>query len=121
MRAVQSISPLSIVLLNLEDNVANDLASMLLALNHRVSHSSTDIDSADMVFCDRESMAKTMPSGVPLVAVSPEANESAWLEALDEGAADYLSVPYEPRQVHWILEAHFRRPAMAVAAGAVGH
>ncbi len=42
---------------------------------------------------------------VPVVVVSRYPEIKEWLDALEAGASDYCSAPFEERQLLWILEA----------------
>jgi DNA-binding response OmpR family regulator len=41
---------------------------------------------------------------VPVVIVSRHPETSEYLDAMDAGAADYCSAPFEPSHIHWILK-----------------
>lgn len=41
---------------------------------------------------------------LPVVVVSRLPEVSDWLDAIEAGAADYCSPPFESAQVHWIIE-----------------
>jgi len=72
-----------------------------------------DQAEADVVFCPAEpeqcapllETMKTEKPGLPVVAVSPLPEVSAWLNALELGAADYCAPPFEPAQIQWILQS----------------
>jgi len=49
--------------------------------------------------------------GLPVVAVSRLPEVSAWLNALELGAADYCAPPFEPAQIHWILQSALKPAA----------
>jgi hypothetical protein len=40
---------------------------------------------------------------------------SGWLQALEQGAADYCGAPFEPRHVRWALNSSLA-PANRIAA-----
>jgi DNA-binding NtrC family response regulator len=113
-----SLARLKCVVTGLDGQVASDLIRMLTSLNHVVSQSSTQVNDADMVFCDAESMqpiAGQAPSGTKIVAVGSDATEESWLSALEQGACDYLPMPCQPVQLTWILQSHFRTVAPSAA------
>ena len=41
---------------------------------------------------------------LPVVVVSRDADSFEWLNALEAGAADYCSAPFQSGQIGWILE-----------------
>ena len=68
---------------------------------------------ADIVFADGEdkhylSLLKlvraTCPSK-PFVVVTRIPETSDWLDALEAGATDYCSAPFDPRQMNWLMES----------------
>jgi DNA-binding NtrC family response regulator len=72
-----------------------------------------DQAEADVVFCPAEpeqcapllATMKAEKPGLPVVAVSRLPEVSAWLNALELGAADYCAPPFEPAQIRWILQS----------------
>lgn len=54
-------------------------------------------------------------SRLPVIVVSrcPEVPE--WLDAMDAGASDYCSAPFEAREIGWILENVLKYSAQAAA------
>jgi DNA-binding NtrC family response regulator len=56
-----------------------------------------------------------MHPGLPVIVVSPHSNVTEWLDALDGGAADYCSAPFELAHLGWILSSR-QRPLAAAAA-----
>jgi FixJ family two-component response regulator len=104
--------PANIVVCELEDGLATQLQSMLSALNgFRCDYQS--IGHADVVFCgaDPQALSRVLRAveetqrTVPVVVVSQRADVSAWLDALEAGAADYLSAPFEAHQLDWVLQS----------------
>ncbi len=54
--------------------------------------------------------------GLPVVVVSRLPEVEGWLDALEDGAADYCAAPFEPVQLRWLLDTHTRvRNAYAAA------
>jgi DNA-binding response OmpR family regulator len=74
---------------------------------------------ADIVFCpsspDMLHRALELFRGLPVVVVSRLPEVEGWLNALEDGAADYCAAPFEPIQLRWLLETH-TRPRKAFAA-----
>ena len=53
---------------------------------------------------------------LPFVVVTRIPETTEWLDALEAGATDYCSSPFESRQIHWLMEAALpRRHNMAAA------
>ncbi len=105
-----AIARLKFVVTGLDGKVASDLIEMLSVLNMSVSESSLQVSDADMVFCHPDSMqplANQAAQGAKIVAVGSEATEESWLNALENGAADYLPMPCQPAELSWILQSHF--------------
>lgn len=77
-------------------------------------------EKADIVFCPsarpilREALA--LFPRTPVVVVSRLPEVEGWLDALEEGAADYCAPPFETIQIRWLLETHAgARQSMAAA------
>jgi DNA-binding NtrC family response regulator len=78
-----------------------------------VALSLVDQAEADVVFCpaEPEQYAPLLEGihvekpGLPVVVVSRLPEASAWLDALELGAADYCAPPFEPAQIQWILQS----------------
>jgi DNA-binding response OmpR family regulator len=120
----------NILLLGLENDLANQLAGVLRHIEHNVETADT-IESAarhrgvDAIFAGgdapdyRETVRRLVARrpDVPVVLVNRLPENTRWLEALELGAADYCGAPFEPRQVAWVVDAALRhRASMAVAA-----
>lgn len=43
--------------------------------------------------------------GLPFVVVTRNLETSEWLDALEAGATDYCSAPFEPRHLNWMLQS----------------
>lgn len=75
---------------------------------------------ADIVFCPSARpvlrQALSLFPGTPVVVVSRLPEVDGWLDALEEGAADYCAPPFETIQIRWLLETHTGpRRSMAAA------
>ncbi|MBE0657952.1 MAG: hypothetical protein IH602_09700 [Bryobacteraceae bacterium] len=101
----------------LDDELRLGLLSTLDALS---CHESSSPQSAEIVFCDWNptEFARRLAefSGRPIVVVSRSTDVSAWLDALEAGAADYCAPPFEPTQIRWILDALLQRKSRSAAA-----
>ncbi len=59
----------------------------------------------DMVFSGFTSDLSNLLNAVTVpVVVSRHPETSEYLDAMDAGAADYCSAPFEPSHIHWILK-----------------
>lgn len=50
-------------------------------------------------------MLREAGAAIPLIAISGKPNPKEWLQALQDGAADYFGPPFEQRQVGWVLRS----------------
>lgn len=77
-------------------------------------------DTTDVVFCAAEESDDLLAAvrqhrpGLPVIVVSRHPAEKEWLDAMDAGASDYCSAPFEPTHLRWILESSLR-PALKAA------
>lgn len=68
------------------------------------------VEPVDIVFCPsarpilRQALALFPKTPVVVVSRLPEVE--GWLDALEEGAADYCAPPFEAAQIRWLLETH---------------
>ena len=56
---------------------------------------------------------------LPFIVVTKFPDTSKWLDALEAGASDYCSAPFESRQIHWLMESVL--PRVWGASIDVGH
>ncbi|MCU1236518.1 MAG: response regulator receiver protein [Candidatus Solibacter sp.] len=109
-----------ILLVGLDRSTSDDLKSVLIQLGQTVqtaSHSgSLDFGDTCLVFteCAELGAIRTARPDLPVVVVSRLPEVSAWLDALEHGAADYCGAPFERKQVGWVLNSSL--PALRVAA-----
>ncbi len=106
----------NILLLGLEESVAAELACALRRNQQEFrSHSCLPLEALDdfgLVFCaaDRQryvnvlAFIRRLRLPLPLIVVSRQPDTSEWLDALEAGAADYCSPPFETVQIRWIVE-----------------
>jgi DNA-binding response OmpR family regulator len=117
----------TLLFFGLESFAHGKLASILEAEGHCVLHAGTGqpYPCADAVFCDGDdeqywkifSGIRASLPGLPLIVVTQNPSEAKWLDAIEAGAADYCSAPFEAIQVRWILEGCLgRESAKPVAA-----
>jgi len=101
-----------ILLLDLEYSVADELGRILRQLGQSVRVARKQdclLESADtdLIFTDsgdlREALA--IRPRRPVIVASRLPEVKAWLNALQDGAADYCGAPFEPKQVRWLLDS----------------
>lgn len=79
--------------------------------------------SPDVVFCgsarvSRETALRAVAISrpwTPVIVASRQPETSEWLDALEAGASDYCSAPFESHQIEWILDSTCRRTRTAAA------
>jgi DNA-binding NtrC family response regulator len=108
----------NIITVGLDPAAATQLGKALGSENHHIAHkpNSTGIDEvidADIVFADGNGkhylpllklLRATCPN-MPFVVVTRIPETSDWLDALEAGATDYCSAPFEPKQMNWLMES----------------
>ena len=111
-----------ILLAGLETAMADELSRVLRQLGQNVHTATAGSDAAvpgdiELIFApetDLLDVQRSLP-GVPVIVVSRLPEVSAWLWALEQGAADYCGAPFEARQVRWALNSSLA-PANRLAA-----
>lgn len=114
-----------IICTGLEQCVQTDLARVLGDEGHEVeirdtAHAPAHVDGADAVFCNGDSPSyrallrqiRELRSYLPVVVVTRLPESEKWLNALEAGADDYCSAPFERRHVRWILSSILSRKAI---------
>ena len=101
-----------ILLFGLDFAVAEELSSALRQAGELVQTAAHDpqiLEQGDfeLVFAPAMQLTRVQAScpGVPVVVVSRIPEVSAWLDALERGAADYCGAPFEARQVRWLMHS----------------
>jgi len=102
----------NVLLLGLEHSLNEDLRQALLQLGHEVQLSAFDLRvleaaDADVIFTASAHLHPILAvrPEVPVVIASRLPEVSAWLDALQDGAADYCGAPFEATQIRWILNS----------------
>jgi DNA-binding response OmpR family regulator len=107
-----------IVFTGLEQRVQNDLGRVLADEGHEVAvRDAGHFEDADAVFCNGDCPTyasvmrriRDLRPNLPIVVVTRLPESDKWLNALEEGADDYCSAPFESIQVRWILSAVMSR------------
>jgi DNA-binding NtrC family response regulator len=101
----------NILLVGLESAMADELTRVLHQLGQSVLTASADYANIQLIFTSEAALASTQQShpGVPVIVASRVPEVSAWLHALEQGAADYCGAPFEARQVRWALNSSLAR------------
>jgi DNA-binding response OmpR family regulator len=81
-----------------------------------------DLSDADIVFANGEGKQyltllqkfRALYPALPFVVVTRIPETSDWLDALEAGATDYCSPPFDPRHMSWLMETAI--PAHRVVA-----
>jgi DNA-binding NtrC family response regulator len=102
----------NVVLAGLEGASGKELRAALMPEGHQVEHRSVDAPlndflRADVVFSSGEShryvallrRVRQARPGLAFIVVTRAPETSAWLDALEAGATDYCSAPFEPGQI----------------------
>lgn len=109
------------ILFSLDPSLAGSLAQELAKCGCQTLTGAGDTPAkADIVFCPSAPTvlrkALSLFPETPVVVVSRLPEVDGWLDALEEGAADYCAPPFETTQIRWLLETHAGpRRSMAVA------
>jgi DNA-binding NarL/FixJ family response regulator len=115
----------------IEQAAAVQIARTLAVERHQIEQKQRDVVvldilDADIIFAGGEpahylsllrKVREVRPS-LPFVVVTRVPETREWLDALEAGATDYCSSPFESRQINWLMESALpkQRPAAAVAA-----
>jgi DNA-binding response OmpR family regulator len=102
----------------MEESVAKGLMGVLAIEKHRIEQMppGTRIDDfldADIVFAGDDARqyvpllrgVRLKRPALPFIVVTRFPDTSKWLDALEAGASDYCSAPFESRQIHWLMES----------------
>jgi DNA-binding NtrC family response regulator len=110
------------MLLGLDDALASELAGILsredLGFRSAAFHPTAEgvklaiLPGTKLVFCSAEKATYTQllhliekeALGLPVVVVSRHPATDEWLDAIEAGAADYCSPPFEAFQISWIID-----------------
>lgn len=111
-----------IICTGLEPGIQTDLARVLGDEGHEVEiRDGVPFDGgADAVFCNGDCPSysallrqiRGLRPYLPVVVVTRLPEAEKWLNALEAGADDYCSAPFEREQVRWILSSVLSRGAI---------
>ncbi len=118
-----------ILLLGLDDPSLDALASVLSGQSHLVTSAPfrgpdqppEALSEAEVVCCSAEprkynAIVRSMRekgSSAPVVVVSSTPDLHEWLDAIEAGAWDYVSAPFEPEHIEHVFENALRCAASA--------
>jgi DNA-binding response OmpR family regulator len=119
----------NVFLIGLEQATATQISRSLAVERHRIEQKSqnigiTDLKDADIVFAGGEPSqylsllrrVRAEKPALPFVVVTRVPETTEWLNALEAGATDYCSSPFESRQLHWLMESALPPRPKTVAA-----
>jgi DNA-binding response OmpR family regulator len=119
----------TVFLIGLEQDVATQISRALAVERHRIEFrplniGAGDLMEVDIVFAGGEPshylsllrLVREERPALPFVVVTRVPETTAWLDALEAGATDYCSSPFEARQIHWLMEAALPRRRKVAAA-----
>jgi len=119
----------SVFLIGLDQAIASQISRALAVERHRIeqkpqSVGARELMDVDIVFAGGDpaqylSLLRRVREerpALPFVVVTRVPETSAWLDALEAGATDYCSSPFESRQIHWLMENALPRSHRVVAA-----
>ena len=121
----------NVILVGLEQAIAIQISRALEAERHRIEQKARDIEAralmaGDIVFAGGKPseylpllrrVRRERPN-LPFVVVSRIPETKEWLDALEAGATDYCSAPFETRQIRWLMESALPGRGHIGAAGA---
>lgn len=106
------------LLIGLEPALADELESALTSLGHAACRSDLTAAAAlarqhQVIFCSGQrhevdsliTLVRSLRTPIRVIVASRIADETAWLEALEAGADDYCSTPFETDQIGWALRS----------------
>ena len=119
----------TVFLIGVEQAPAAQISRSLAVERHRIEiipHRATlpDLKEVDIVFAGGEpseylSLLRRVRQerpALPFIVVTRVPETTEWLNALEAGATDYCSSPFESRQIHWLMESAVPRYTTAGAS-----
>jgi DNA-binding NtrC family response regulator len=107
----------NIITVGLDPGSAYLLDRALEAGHHQISHkpkftAADELNEADIVFVDSDGKqylpllkkVRGLSPNLPFVVVTRIPETSDWLDALEAGATDYCSTPFDARHMSWLME-----------------
>jgi len=119
----------NIKLIGLEPSAASQIGRALDGSFHQIeilplTAKHSEVMDADIVFAGGErkqyipllKRLRAVRPGLPFVVVTRIPETSDWLDALEAGATDYCSAPFEARQMNWLMQSALSSRRLTVAA-----
>jgi len=119
----------NVVLVGLEPSAAGQIGRALAKECHEIRNTNRNITAeelsdADIVFAGGDQTqylnllrhVRASRPTLPFVVVTGHPKTADWLDALDAGATDYCSAPFEQRQINWLMESALHKTKVRVAA-----
>jgi len=112
-----------VLLFGLEFPSEIEIRRVLVEEGHEVRSETPNLDAIDVVFCNGDGpdyrflvqRIRDIRPDLPVVVVTRLPDATKWLDALEAGAADYCSAPFETVQLRWLLSAVLRGGTPAAA------
>jgi two-component system OmpR family response regulator len=117
-----------VVFVGVEPAAAAQIARALAVERHQLEQKpdasgAHELLDADIVFAGGEPIhylsllrqVRVSRPGLPFVVVTRVPETREWLDALEAGATDYCSAPFENRQINWLMESALPRVRTAAA------
>lgn len=117
-----------VFLVGLEQLAANRIGGAFAAEHHHIEHKPRgavvpDLLDADIVFAGGEPayylsllrLLRAVRPSLPFVVVTRIPETKEWLDALDAGATDYCSAPFDSKHLEWLMESALPRRRSAAA------
>jgi DNA-binding NtrC family response regulator len=123
-------APRNILALGLDEDLFHELENALCAVTEAPTARRLPADpqklreaaaaALDLIFCPAQAdlvrLLRQIQPDACIVAVSPQPDVNAWLDAMDAGASDYCAAPFDPNEIAWVLETNLGVPRRAVSA-----
>jgi len=117
-----------VFLIGLEQATASQIGRALAVERHQIEHKPKNVPVADLLDADivfaggdgkqymplLRGLREARPA-LPFVVVTRIPETSDWLDALEAGATDYCSAPFEARQLNWLMESALPRTSSVTA------
>ena len=107
-----------VALIGIEPSAARQLVLALNSGSHQIEQKSDaghvgDVLDFDIVFAGGEGKSympllrriRAASAALPFVVVTRFPETSDWLDALEAGATDYCSAPFEAHQMDWLMQS----------------
>ncbi|MGA2712898.1 MAG: hypothetical protein ABSG41_07305 [Bryobacteraceae bacterium] len=108
----------NVFLIDVEETSAAQISRALAVERHRIEQKHgnigvRDLIHADIVFAGGEPsqylsllrLVREEQPALPFVVVTRVPETTRWLDALEAGATDYCSSPFELREIRWLMES----------------